>query len=307
MSIKFTVTYHAIERLQQRFPKFCAKYPALSEWSYGRGINGVNRLLIQMLDEASENKSFINNTKYMVSLYEKYGYDVDYKMMELPNDGIIFVLTKPRNANLFIIVTVVPEEYIPRNTFTKYNKTKTKKTKDTEYMLGLYDDYHQSIKLIDNPVVMDSRPDDIITYETIFKQWKSGMTKCIHRNDTNLETHRCKIGEYVCMFDIRIPTQCVVTSANIRNVVYHPLISHQTDATWTSEMKFKLWSMVIDGDDNLQTLLKLSKRFVIYCATLENQEYYFVNRTDIHEIEKSIVATNLHITMPSLFNHPETV
>lgn len=73
---KLGFTKHAKERFAERFPK--------------KVVDGdVIRSLLNEYQKAEPTKMFMNNTSFMVYMYETYGYDKDYTFYI--NDDIVFV------------------------------------------------------------------------------------------------------------------------------------------------------------------------------------------------------------------------
>ena len=82
----FRLSNHAIARLRERHPtiakdvdsKFSDKDTALKK-----------KLTYEYFYEAKEERGFLNDTKFMIALYEKYGYDRKYCIFG--RDDILFV------------------------------------------------------------------------------------------------------------------------------------------------------------------------------------------------------------------------
>lgn len=120
MDIKYNITYHAVQRLQERFSVFCGKIPLLKSWKKEQGINCLKPLFNKMLELSEENKSYQNNSTYMLQLYEKYGYDNEYCFLEFKEENILFLLTKARSSKEYMLVTLMPTEYRPGVKNIKY-------------------------------------------------------------------------------------------------------------------------------------------------------------------------------------------
>jgi hypothetical protein len=137
--VRYTISYHAIERIKERFPVISMSHPEIKNWERAQGLNPVKPVIDTLIKSSEVNKSIINNTQYMVRLYEKYGYDMDYCFMENKKYDMVFVMTKPRDKSHYHIMTVMPGEYRPLAKNTKYLGKETKQNKTSQEMLNLYD------------------------------------------------------------------------------------------------------------------------------------------------------------------------
>jgi hypothetical protein len=138
--MKYNITYHAVERLLERFPHMCQYYPEIMSWTKEKGLACLKNCFNDMLSYCEENKSFINNTAYMVDLYQRYGYDCDYKLLELQKENMLFVFTKKNNEDKFILVTLMPSTYRPLVKNEKYSKNKKKESKQKDEINSWYSD-----------------------------------------------------------------------------------------------------------------------------------------------------------------------
>lgn len=137
--VRYTVSYHAIERLKERFPAISMNHPEIKNWERSHGLNPVKGVVDTLVRSSEVNKSIINNTQYMVKLYEKYGYDMDYCFMENKKYDMVFIMTKPRDKSHYHIMTVMPGEYRPLAKNTKYLDKEKKQDKTSQEILNLYD------------------------------------------------------------------------------------------------------------------------------------------------------------------------
>lgn len=141
------VTKHAVERIVERFPAIAKDYPALSKPFNEDGslkyktISGIRNLLLN----SNENNSFLNNSMFMMKMYEKHGYDTDFKFQVNPSYGMVFVLIKEANKKRFIMVTVLKDANFLANNI-KYNDKKSKEDKNFNAMVGQYDHYMRKTK-----------------------------------------------------------------------------------------------------------------------------------------------------------------
>lgn len=138
MKLKYYLTFHAIERIQERFGALCAKYPQLKQWKRGDDTAAPRMVIDQLMEVSDENKSFINNSNYMVYLYERYGYDSVYTFLEYEPENLVFVLCKIPGKNMYGLVTVTPSSFRPIAKTVKYNKTARKEVKEEQKVEELF-------------------------------------------------------------------------------------------------------------------------------------------------------------------------
>ena len=94
---KIFFTWHAIERFKQRFSKECKNIR-----SDDFTDSEVRRKMYDLVYESKPDRSFLNNSIYMIKLYEKYGYDLDFAFLR--HENIIFVVKKER-GNKIVVMT----------------------------------------------------------------------------------------------------------------------------------------------------------------------------------------------------------
>ena len=99
------VTNHVMDRLKERFSTFYNNNEILCNWKKELGTNCLNKYFSNLLKNLNVNKSYLNNTTYMIHLYEKYGYDLEYQFIEYEAENILFILSKKRNEKVFKVVT----------------------------------------------------------------------------------------------------------------------------------------------------------------------------------------------------------
>lgn len=149
--MKYFLTYHAIERLKERFPILYTKNPELKAWKKDDGVNAVKKIFDKLIEQAEENRSYINNTTYMLKLYDKYGYDVEYCFKEYKEENILFIFTKNRSEVNYKLVTLMPTEYRPTVKNLKYNEKQTKEDKHNKLVM----DFYNSLGLKNKQYVMN--------------------------------------------------------------------------------------------------------------------------------------------------------
>lgn len=134
MKLNYYITLHAVERLQERFGAFCSKHPDLKKWRRGEDISAVRLIIEDLVEVAEENKSFINDSRYMVYIYERYGYDCTYRFLEVKSEQMLLIMcqTPERTHRL---VTIVPSSYRPMARVIKFQgKTDRDEYTGTEYV-----------------------------------------------------------------------------------------------------------------------------------------------------------------------------
>ena len=114
---KIHFTRHAIERFRERFHADCKNKP---DWK-------VRRDMYDLVCESRPDRSFLNNTKYMIRLYEKYGYNLDFDFMR--NENMIFVIKKDRGDRKIVLTCYPPDNRV----FSKRIKFKKKKEVQKEF------------------------------------------------------------------------------------------------------------------------------------------------------------------------------
>lgn len=151
-NIQYFLTYHAIERFQERFSDIAKEETKVKQWKRPQNVNIVKDFFDKLINESQENRAYLNNTNHMIHLYETYGYDTEYKFMENMKHGILFVIAKERNENHFRLVTLMPTEYRKKfalNTI-KYNGKEKKEDKKQKQILQIYSQYKQNTYSFEN-------------------------------------------------------------------------------------------------------------------------------------------------------------
>lgn len=114
MEIKYYFTQHAIDRLRERFPYLKLEWNRKQELFYQ---------LNSLINEASEEKAWQNNSNFMMHIGEKYGYGSVNRFFANSKEGILFVVS---DANR--VVTCYPIKFM----FTPRKKDWKKKDKPSE-------------------------------------------------------------------------------------------------------------------------------------------------------------------------------
>ena len=75
--------------------------------------------LARMIDEADENRSYINNTEFMSWYYEKYGFDKRFQFLVC--EGLLFVVVID-NGNKVVVTCVRARTHVAGSLHQKYKK-----------------------------------------------------------------------------------------------------------------------------------------------------------------------------------------
>jgi hypothetical protein len=137
----FVLTTHAQERFIQRTnSKFihidfcieegCPTCTDLKKQIKKIVLSDTKRIkdrMIERLERADEDRSYLNDSNFMDRYYEKYGYDHKYRF--LYDDGILFVV-KEKKFNIVITCMKTPETMFRR--LIKPSKTHADAVPDSE-------------------------------------------------------------------------------------------------------------------------------------------------------------------------------
>ena len=88
---------HAITRLNERNREFSQMISKIED----KGLK--LKATYDFLKNSTEEKSFLNNSKFMIKIHEKYGYDKSYTFFANGNSLFVGVIEQSRN----VIVTVL--------------------------------------------------------------------------------------------------------------------------------------------------------------------------------------------------------
>ena len=125
-SSNVVITKHAMQRFEERFAQNYSDFDPNQR-------NYIPTKMRKILEGATENKSFLNNSCYLLNLYENYGYDRKYRFM--CNEGIVFVLVKDKKEE-FVVTCHPQNKYFVEH--TKYTGKKKNKFKP-ENVISLED------------------------------------------------------------------------------------------------------------------------------------------------------------------------
>lgn len=96
----YVLSAHAVDRMMERGGKIAATIRKSTSTTERR--EAVHKLLC----DGVENRSFLNDTKFMTGIYEKYGYDRKY--VAFLAHGFIFLGVD--NGQTRTIVTILPQD-----------------------------------------------------------------------------------------------------------------------------------------------------------------------------------------------------
>ena len=151
-NFNYHLTYHAIERFQERFPVETSENINISRWNRSKNISSVKDFFNIIIENSNENKSYFNNTKYMIHIFEQYGYENDYKFLENNKLDILLVMTKSRSEDEFTLVTVMPTSFKKKHSLAKnkFNKKLTKEKIQDNKFLNLFNDVKKQMFIFEN-------------------------------------------------------------------------------------------------------------------------------------------------------------
>jgi hypothetical protein len=100
----YSFTNHFRQRFAERFGK-----------KFGVDYNdsfALNVCISRLINQAKPNRSFINNTEYMVYIHERYGADRRFEF--LCNEGVVFVISPNdyvHGRNIWAVITCLEEKF----------------------------------------------------------------------------------------------------------------------------------------------------------------------------------------------------
>lgn len=123
---KIRLTYHVIERFFERFPKVVSEHKLVNDVDMSNpSRSNVWKLgFVPMLEKATENRTFLNNSAMMVKMYERYGYDTKLKFLDNVEARARFVLREAKDGDKWVLVTIMDMEYDRIRSNVKYNQPK---------------------------------------------------------------------------------------------------------------------------------------------------------------------------------------
>jgi hypothetical protein len=121
----FTLTKHAVDRLRER----CVNFAKEVDWIKETALK--KKATYEYMSKAVEEKSFLNNSRFMTTIWEKYGFDNTYNMFIRENN--VFVGVTNQAGSFIVTVLNRDEHYVP------HLREKVKKfAKKEDQKLGVY-------------------------------------------------------------------------------------------------------------------------------------------------------------------------
>jgi hypothetical protein len=101
----FTLTKHAVDRLRER----CVNFAKEVDWIKEAALK--KKATYEYMSKAVEEKSFLNNSRFMTTIWEKYGFDNTYNMFIRENN--VFVGVTNQTGSFIVTVLNRDEHYVP--------------------------------------------------------------------------------------------------------------------------------------------------------------------------------------------------
>ncbi len=123
-AIIYHLTKNAVQRLIERFPGSVKHRRYLLKFDK-RNFEEYNSLFNTLCSESTENKAIPNNSVFMTTYYERYGWNYQFKFLENYEHNLIMVFAKNSSSQCYTLVTVIPSSYWSSKTkgFKKSTKT----------------------------------------------------------------------------------------------------------------------------------------------------------------------------------------
>jgi hypothetical protein len=134
---EYIFTHHLRERFIQRTQKkyehmqhcwtegceTCKKLLEECKTEVSTNRRTIDRELARRVDEADENRSYINNTEFMSWYYEKYGFDKKFEF--LTHEDMLFVVVVDEGKKVIVTCVLARTHLAGRPSFRpKYNEVK---------------------------------------------------------------------------------------------------------------------------------------------------------------------------------------
>lgn len=111
--------YEHIQRCHDKECPICKELVEECRKEIGDNRKKIDTEIARRLDEATENRAYINSTEFMSRYYEKYGYDKPFEF--LTHEDILFVVVTDNGRK--VVVTCVPSKnHIAGSKRVKYVK-----------------------------------------------------------------------------------------------------------------------------------------------------------------------------------------
>lgn len=274
--MNFVLTKHAIQRLQERFPHLCKDFNSSPKTNKNELI-AFFPLFEKLIFEAKENNSFLNNTNFMFKLYEKHGFDSDYKLLELKNESLVFVMAKNRSDKIFRVITVMPNGYVPTVSHQKFSEKKKKEDLYKEKVLRAYESYSDSIERFLAPENLQKVNKKIVDHTDLVQM----LVDNEQHKQLNEDKYFARNKDDVFVFGIR---RRIVTG-----VKKYPLVDKQHEPKM--KVKNHFFADLLEEKDTVKLLLNLSSRVALFEFSYGEETYnvvYFKDKNNITEKVKRL-------------------
>jgi len=141
MELKYIYTNHLLERLEERFGLDV-------DWA---NKNETYKKIDEIMAETNEDRSYLNNTKFMLNLHDLHGFDAKYEFRSHLGLNILFVMIHERGRK--VVKTCYPldsTKFIKRKNFqkkTKAQKRVTPRSKKRRQPLKEVEALHEHLKM----------------------------------------------------------------------------------------------------------------------------------------------------------------
>ena len=312
--MKYFLTYHAVERFQERFGALCAKIPQLKSWTREQGLTHIKPLFDKMIESSTENRSYINNTAYMVQLYEKYGYDEDYCFLEMQEADILFLLVKNRSEKIYKLVTVMPSEYRPGVKNIKFNQTLKKEEKFNKFVLDWYENI--AAKLEKTPTLIVNNSTNAIKeklspkselYNQLLQALQSNKTSVVERISNTKCIHSCVIEtmEYDFIYSNNSGDKEIYlnTVRRINECEYTREVEKDSDLykelnKKISDNKYTILYKIDDKQSVMQLQLEHTLYELLYIKKTKGANKIVINGSKVISITEVIQQPNNEVAVP---------
>ncbi len=298
------VTNHVMDRLKERFSTFYNNNEILCNWKKELGTNCLNKYFSNLLKNLNVNKSYLNNTIYMIHLYEKYGYDLEYQFIEYEAENILFILSKKRNEKVFKVVTCYHLNGGHLTKTKKYKvKEKRKKIPQQEEIHCLNKDKNITLELKIKTLIQDGKFEIVDVLKDIKKVSLDGSVYfCTYQknkiiindeksgffNPINESLRNNKIllndNKYIGFHDNKKYEFLLNNGSEISILKEEELFNKTLTAKCSKELKEKINQLYEVGNFNL--IEKFSKNKKIISCILQEKEYIIFVNNSLKNLEK---------------------
>lgn len=289
-NVQYFLTYHAIERFQERFPELAKESTKLKSWKRPQDVHTVKDFFDNLVSESEENRAYFNNSNYMINMYETYGYDTEYKFMENLKYGILFVIAKERHENHFRLVTIMPTEFRKKfslNTI-KYNEKEKKEDKKQKKILEVYDQYKKTTLSFENHhLSMINRLTELEKHENFDKLLSKNLSEFLIEL-TRLEQQKNKKGSQL-QFSSTSYSYSFIVKENYATVLEIKKLSEVE--IFERINYFKITEQILALLKKSELKEQYNKHVALRSVIVNYMRYYFKYYENLHQIE--LVNTEL--------------